>query len=207
MFLEEEGKEAAIIALDWCFVDWELTCAIRKGIHEMTNIPESHILLPCSHTHSAPHTTYMRTMGRAAVDPEGKGVDYVYRVIPLIAGAIREAKEKKRECKAAFGHTLTETGVSRRGTNENGVVCHFIEDPFQICDDHMTIGYFRDAETDEDLGIFVHASAHNTAMGASRIISRIGRIIPLCLTVPGIRANPSVLFSGPEKMRKSTLMM
>ena len=64
MVLMEDGVEAVIIGLDWCFVDWKLTQMIRKGINEVTGIPEQNILLCCTHTHSAPHTTYMRTLGR-----------------------------------------------------------------------------------------------------------------------------------------------
>lgn len=172
MVMEENGQQAAIIGLDWCFVDWKLTQAIRKEICKVTSIPEEHILLACSHTHSAPHTTYARTLGRTAVDPEEKGIKYVFDSIPVIAGAVKEAHGKLRECKAAFGHTLSDTGVSRRGTDENGKVTWFIEDPEQICDRNMTVVCFRDVETDENLGILIHASAHNTAMGAiSREIS------------------------------------
>ena len=171
MVLQEGDKICAVVALDWCFVDWALTREIRKGISRAASIPEEHILLPCSHTHSAPHTTYARTLGRTAVDPEEKGIRYVFEQIPVIARTVEEAKNNLRECKAAFGHTTTETGVSRRGSDENGVIAGFIEDPHQIYDNHMTVVSFRDAQTDEDLGILVHASAHNTAMGGSSAIS------------------------------------
>ena len=171
MVLEENGTKAVVIGLDWCFVDWELTKAIRKGISEAASIPEQHILLCCSHTHSAPHTTSARTWGRSSVDPEGKGVAYLYEKLPLIANAVKEAAENLRECKAGFGHTHTQTGVSRRGTDENGLVREFMEAPEEIYDSNMTTVCFRDAETEEILGIFVHASAHNTAMGPTKEIS------------------------------------
>lgn len=171
MVLEGEQGIAVIIGVDWCFVDWPLTQVIRKEIHKLTDIPEQNILLCCSHTHSAPHTTYMRTMGRTGVDPENKGVEYVFKVAPAIAEGVRNAKQKLTECIAGFGSTKTLTGVSRRGTDENGNVCGFIEDPYQICDDNMTVVRFLDANDGKNLGILVHASSHNTAMGVNRMIS------------------------------------
>ena len=171
MCLQEEDKIAVVIGVDWCYVDTELVEAIGRGIEEKTGIPRKYILLSCSHTHSAPHTCTEKTWGRTDVDPEWKGVKYVYDHIPAFADAVMQAKENLRECKAGFGHGHTETGVSRRGTDENGVVTGFRQDPYQIYDSNMTVAYFRDAETDEDLGIFVHASSHNTCMGLSRLIS------------------------------------
>ena len=102
MVLEDEKNAAAVIGMDWCFVDWPLTQVIRKEINRQTGIPERNILLCCSHTHSAPHTTYMRTLGRTAVDPENKGVDYTVKSAPLIAAGVKEAQTNLRECIAGF---------------------------------------------------------------------------------------------------------
>ncbi len=171
MVLQDGGEEAAVIGMDWCFVDWELTQDIRRGINAATGVPEKNILLCCSHTHSAPHTTYMRTLGRVAVDPENKGIEYTKHCIPAIADAVKRAKESLREAKAGFAAGKTETGVSRRGMTESGVVTGFIGDPDMMYDSNMTVVQFVDKETGEDMGVLVHCSAHNTCMGASREIS------------------------------------
>ena len=171
MLLKEGTTEAAVIGMDWCFVDWELTKHIRRAVFEASGVPEQNILLCCSHTHSAPHTTYMRTLGRVAVDPENKGIDYVKNVTPSIAEAVCLAKESLRETTACFAAGKTETGVSRRGMDKNGRVTGFIADPDAMYDSNMTVVRFKDAETREDLGILVHCSAHNTAMGADLNIS------------------------------------
>ena len=171
MVLKDGEKEAVIIGFDWCFVDWALTQDIRKGIVEAAGVPEKNILLCCSHTHSAPHTTYMRTLGRVAVDPENKGVEYVKKSIPAIADAVRRAKASLRETAAAFAAGKTKTGISRRGMNEEGRVTGFIGDPDMIYDSNMTAVQFIDRETKEGRGILVHCSAHNTAMGGDRNIS------------------------------------
>ena len=171
MVLKEGDLQAAVIGLDWCFVDWPLTQEIRRAICEKTRIPEKNILLCCSHTHSAPHTTFMRTLGRVAVDPENKGIDYVRRVTPVIADGCSQAQKAMRETEACFGSGRTKTGVSRRSMDETGKISLFTGDPDAIYDDNMTAVRFRDRETSEDLGILVHCSAHNTAMGADRNIS------------------------------------
>lgn len=171
MVMADEQTSAAIIGLDWCFVDWPLTQIIRRHIHQATAIPEQNILLCCSHTHSAPHTTYMRTLGRTAVDPENKGVEYAIHSASAIAEGVKTAQANLTECTAGFAATKTQTGVSRRGMDENGRVRGFIADPYQICDDNLTVIHFRDAKDGQDLGILVHLGAHNTAMGANRMIS------------------------------------
>ena len=169
--LADGETTAAVIGLDWCFVDRALTRIIRKEIGGRTGIPEQNILLCCSHTHSAPHATYMRALGRTAVDPENKGADYVIRSAPAIADGVRRAMDGLRECVAGFAQTTTSACVSRRGMDDNGKVRGFIQDPDQICDRNMVVVRFLDAQTGGDLGIFVHAGGHNTAMGGNRLIS------------------------------------
>ena len=171
MVLEDENESAAVIGLDWCVVDWTLTQLVRKEVSRQTGIPESNILLCCSHTHSAPHTTYMRTLGRTECDPENKGVDYVVKSAPLIAAGAKEAWDSRKECKAGFAATKTLAVVSRRGMDENGKVRGFLQDPDQICDNNVVVVHFLDAQNGKDLGILVHGSGHNTAMGVNRLIS------------------------------------
>lgn len=171
MVMEDDNTLAAVIALDWCFVDWRLTVAIRNGISEASGIPAENILMCCSHTHSAPHTTYDRTLGRVAVDPENKGVEYALNCTPVLAQAVCTAKAALRPTEAAFASGKTMTGVSRRGMNEDGVVAGFLADPDAVYDDNMTVVRFRDSSTGEDQGIIVHCSAHNTAMGVNTSIS------------------------------------
>ncbi|MBR4219962.1 MAG: neutral/alkaline non-lysosomal ceramidase N-terminal domain-containing protein [Victivallales bacterium] len=166
MYLEDGGTQAVVIGFDWCFVDWELTKSIRKAITDATGVPETNILLCCSHTHSAPHTTYARTLGRVAVDPENKGIDYVFKSIPAIVDAVKRAKEGAKECEAGFSACKTKACTSRRGTDENGKITYlFLCDDDAVHDDNMTTVLFREQGTGELLGIMVHASGHNTAMG------------------------------------------
>lgn len=169
--MQEEDKTAVLVNLDWCYISMELLPAITEGISKAAGIAEENILLSCSHTHSAPLTGHPHTFGRLNVDPEEKGVRYVCDKIPVIAETVKQAKENLKEVKGGFAVTQTKTGVSRRGTDENGIVKNFIEDPYQIYDSNMTVIRFLDKETNEDLGIIIHASCHNTCMGATKAVS------------------------------------
>ncbi|MBR2720691.1 MAG: neutral/alkaline non-lysosomal ceramidase N-terminal domain-containing protein [Lentisphaeria bacterium] len=169
--MDDGEKSAAVISLDWCVIDWELTCEFRNAIFEASGIEKKNILLSCTHTHSAPHTTLMRTLGRVAADPENKGVEYARKCIPAIVDAVLHAKAAMRETAACFAEGKTEVGVSRRGMDRNGIPRGFIADPDAICDNNMTAMLFKDAETMENIGIIIHCSAHNTSMGLDFRIS------------------------------------
>lgn len=168
MVMGDGSKTAAVIAMDWCTCDEKLTWDIRNGIQAVSGIKAEDIILCCTHTHSAPHTRLVSSKGRTACDPEHKGVKYAYDSIKIVAEAVKQAKNDMRECSAGFGSTKTETGVCRRGTDRNGQVTGFIEDPYQMHDDNMTVVRFLETGSGKDLGILVHCSAHNTAMGANR---------------------------------------
>ena len=165
MYMSDGGTECAVISLDWCFIGDELTDHIRPAIESATGVPEDNILLCCTHTHSAPQTAAARTCGRTDTDPEGRGVKYAMDKTPAIVDAVRQAKQNARECAAGFRTTKTETGISRRGTDEEGKVRCFIGDPDQIYDANMTAMHFVAADDGTSLGIVIHASCHNTAMG------------------------------------------
>ena len=171
MVLADGDVEAAVVSLDWCGMPNELASDMRRAVGDATGIPADHILVCCTHTHSAPNTSSRRTLGRTDVDPEHRGEAYARRSIPTIADTVRRAKDAMREAVAGFGVTTSRIGVSRRGMDENGKVSRFIADPYQSCDDHLTAVRFRDRETGGDLGIFLHYGCHNTSMGLSRLIS------------------------------------
>ena len=172
LVLKDETQEATIISLDWCYMDDKVALDIRLGVSEASGLPVEHIIVCCTHTHSAPHTCSKRTRGRTSVDPENKGLAYVRKVIPAIADAVCRAKASAREAEAGFARGLTETGISRRGTDENGrITTFFIGDPDAVADKNMTTVMFRDRDTHEPIGILIHCSSHNTCMGLDRNIS------------------------------------
>lgn len=171
MVLEEDGRQAAVLGLDWCYAEENVTGRIRREVGEAVGIPAEHILLCCAHTHSAPHTAQGRTTGRTTVDPEGRGVAYAFASIPTFIDTVRRAQKSAREVEMGIAATQSETGVSRRATNENGEVRGFLADPDQICDRNLTAIHFRDRQSGESVGIMIHLGCHNTCMGATRQIS------------------------------------
>lgn len=56
LFLTDGRTPALFIANDIIFVSREMTARIRQVINRATGIPESHILVSATHTHSAPKT-------------------------------------------------------------------------------------------------------------------------------------------------------
>ncbi len=208
MVMGDDNKTAAVIALDWCTLDESIAWDMRKGIEEASGIKAEDIILCCTHTHSSPNTRRSVTAGRSACDPEQKGVKYAYDVIKIIAAAVNEAKDNMCDCTAGFGSTKTKTGVSRRGTNRFGKVSGFIEDPYLMHDDNMTVVRFKNIQDGNDLGIFVHCSAHNTSMGANRDYSSdwcgiMRERIRDRYKVPVVFLNGAIGDSGPRTNRWS----
>lgn len=171
MYLADDKTEAVVIGIDWCYVDDQVSEEIRQGISKASGVPAKHIMLCCAHTHSAPHTAYASDTWRGAIDKEKTGAAYAVKCIPVIADAVCRAKNDRREVAVAFKAGKTETGISRRGMHETGEVNMLLGDPNMIYDSNMTVAHFIDRETRESIGIMVHCSAHNTAMGITTDIS------------------------------------
>ncbi len=171
MYLADGKTETAVFGMDWCYVDPQLASEISTGISKATGVPQKHILLCCAHTHSAPHTSYLADTWRGSIDKERTGAAYGVKCIPLLADAVKRAKESALEVAVAFKAGKTETGISRRGYHETGEINMLMGDPDLVYDSNMTVAHFIDAETRKSVGIFVHCSAHNTAMGITTDIS------------------------------------
>ena len=172
MVVKDEAKEALILGLDWCYMDERVAMEIREGLSAATRIPVANIVVCCTHTHSAPHTSYRRTRGRVAVDPENKGIEYLHKFIPVMGQAACQAQASLHEVEIGFATGKSETGVSRRGADQNGrISTFFLGDPDAVGDTTMTTVHFRDKETHQSVGVLIHCSAHNTCMGIDRNIS------------------------------------
>ena len=62
-----ESNSLAVISLDLMVISAEFTAAIRQTVYEATGIPESAILVCCTHTHNAPSSGGL--LGVGEVDP------------------------------------------------------------------------------------------------------------------------------------------
>jgi hypothetical protein len=88
--------------------------------------------------------------------------------------------------------------------NEEGKVTGFIGDPDMIYDDNMTVARFVAKETGQTIGILVHCSAHNTALGGlSREISSdwcgvMKKRVSQCHNAPVLFINGAIGDVGPR---------
>lgn len=51
---ESEGESAAIVLADVCALPERLTCEVRSRLSDRTGIPDGHVLVAATHTHSGP---------------------------------------------------------------------------------------------------------------------------------------------------------
>ena len=58
LVLRDDGTELAILAYDLIDAGEEAVALIRKSVHDATGIPEGHILVGASHTHSGPRAPF-----------------------------------------------------------------------------------------------------------------------------------------------------
>ena len=165
----EQGGNAPPSSPDDAFVCEQHTNTIRQ--HHRKNRPEpgAHPA-SCSHTHSAPHTRLRKTISGGVSHIEN-GRAYVVSVIPKIVEAVQLACDSLTACKVGFAQTESSTGVSRRAVHVDGAVS-FEGGPNDVFDSTMTVVHFKDAATGDNRGIIVHYGAHNTALGATREVSR-----------------------------------
>lgn len=73
--LTEGTVSLVMISMDWLFVSAEWTAECRRRIHTATGIPENHIMIGATHTHSGPHTAEVLAWRNDPVVPE---VDRAY---------------------------------------------------------------------------------------------------------------------------------
>ena len=163
MVLEQAGLAAAVINLDWICIEEYVVALIRKEVRQRTGIPEQHITVAATHSHSVPNTLNFWGWG----DPEQA---YIDAVIPEIVRSVELAKAARRPVQVGFATTASLVGVNRRGTLEDGRVS-FAGDPHGFFDPTMTVAHFKDG-AGKDAGILVHYGAHGTAMGCNRMVSR-----------------------------------
>lgn len=162
LVLEESGKTAVIINLDWIGVGEDIVAVLRDKINQATGIIKEHINISVSHTHSSPSA--VRLWGWGDVEQE-----YVDSVLDAIVESVRIAQNNLQETAVGFAVTESLVGVSRRRISENNGF-DYNADERGLFDPEMTVIRFKNK--DKDIGIIVHYGAHCTAMGGNRLVSR-----------------------------------
>jgi hypothetical protein len=163
MVLEQDGKSAAIINLDWICIEEDVVQVIREGASRKTGIAPQNITVAATHSHSVPNTLNFWGWG-------DREQEYMDSVIPKIIESVETAKSNLREVEVGFATTECLAGVNRRRIEENNGFA-FCADPSGSFDPTMTVIRFKD-KSGVDAGILVHYGAHGTAMGVNRLVSR-----------------------------------
>jgi hypothetical protein len=150
LVLDNGKTSAAIVSLDVATISTHLTDQIRQEVAAQTSIPESHILLNCSHTHTTPFT------GRMSASPNGLTPGhraYVEAFPYYVAGAIIEAWHAREDAAIGAASTLIHgITINRR-------------DPALPVDPELGVIRVDDADG-EPLACLVNYACHGTAVGA-----------------------------------------
>ncbi len=156
VFSDGETK-AAIVSCDLVGITEESTATVRELVEERTDIPGSHVMITCSHTHSGPTTREWR------YDAPFNDA-YMRELERKLAGGVQVANGRLQTVVAGLGagsfplavnRRLTTDGKTEMRANPDGVVDH-------------TVAVLRfDAEDGTPLATAFHYACHSTSMGAS----------------------------------------
>ena len=161
----EQGEmKACHVTLDLCEITDVDVESIRNLASGKTGIPANHINIGVTHTHSGPQTASIRGWG-------DKDVEYTSRLIPKVVQAIERAAAKTVEVTVGFATTQTRVGVNRRSVQMDDTnASHVGQYNYGPYDSTMTVVRFE--SSDGLAATLIHCSAHGTAMGSNRLISR-----------------------------------
>lgn len=109
LVLESDGTSAAIVAIDILTVGAELLSRVRERIEATLGIPEEHVLLSASHSHSSPTAHSLRQWG--PVDEA-----YVHALEDHLVGVVTMAHRSAQPARVGFGSGRVENiAENRRG--------------------------------------------------------------------------------------------
>lgn len=163
--VSQNNKTALLISAEIGDIQNELTEVIRKKIAEETDVPEEHIIVASTHTHSAPNLS--GTVGWGDIDM--KYFDEIF--LPAILKASKDAVENLQPAEIATGVTNSLVGINRRQQYENGEI-GLGQNPHGCFDPNMTVVSFRNADTKEGIFNIIHYGCHGTATGLTQDITR-----------------------------------
>lgn len=163
LVMEQAEIKVVVLNLDWVEICEKVTAMLRRKINQATGIPEEHINISVSHTHSSPNIVSAWGWGEA-------DQQYIDSVTGRIVESVVMADSSLQGSEAGFGSTESLVGVSRRRITEKHDF-DYTADERGLFDPEMTVVRFRD-NNGKEIGIVVHYGAHCTSMGPNRLVSR-----------------------------------
>ncbi len=151
IYLRDSSNEILLVGLDLVAIDADFTTQTRARINQELGIPQTSILVACTHTHSGPD-------GYANAFPrEMLNINESLRqnTIEKIVGAACWVKASAHQATLSIGSERI-TGI---GLNRN--------DPKKKTDDELTL--VRIDVEDKPLAVLVNYACHPTVMGADNL--------------------------------------
>ena len=151
MYLNNGTEEIALVTLDLLFYSKKHVKEVRERIQKACGIPEKHVMISCSHTHSGPWAAGrldIESLEAGAQQPE----EYVKSLNDKIVTAVENAKKGAFEAEFTSGtaHCGAESGVGGNRRAPGGP-----HDPL------VSVMAVRDKEK-KIWGIFVNYTLHPT---------------------------------------------
>jgi neutral ceramidase len=152
LVLDTGAQRAVIISCDLLALDGSFVTAVRQDIRAATGIPESSIMISCSHTHSGPATVFLRDCGE---------VDPVYLQV-LRKNLLKVTQE-------AISNLVKAQMGTGRGQVSEGV--HNRRQPGEQVDPELGVVAFR-GEQGQMLAILINYACHPVCLDhTNRLIS------------------------------------
>ena len=151
MYLENNGKEVAMVTLDLLFFSKKHTTEVRRRVEAECGIAGNCVMISCSHTHSGPWAS-----GRLDIESLEAGKEqpkeYVEELISKIVAIIKDAKLNAFD--ASFGANVSLCGAES-GVGGNRRMPGGPHDPL------VSVMAVKDADN-KIRGIFVNYTLHPT---------------------------------------------
>ena len=154
---EEGGTKTAIVTADVIGVTKETTDGIRACIEEATGIPGDHVMVACSHTHSAPASLGMGCLG---IDPpEG----WLERITDAATEAVTRTASSAVPVKFGLGCGSVHFNICRRPIpGSASMTLNF----GGLVDRRVRVLVVSD-ENETPIGVLFHYSCHTTTKSGS----------------------------------------
>jgi neutral ceramidase len=116
---DPDGHKAALVTLDLCGIDRELSIRIRDAIGARLGAGRDRVVLSCSHTHCGP-VVGSNLIGMYRMDDDQRRVvaEYAEGLAGSIVAAVGRAAEKLEAAELAWGTGRADFAVNRRENKE-----------------------------------------------------------------------------------------
>jgi len=151
LYLDDGQCPLLMLSADVIALTQPLVTEIRRGIHEQTGLPEPHILLAATHTHSGPVTVKYTSNAHDPIVPDPDPdylADLTRALIDVGCRSVQNARHALLHHAVADGRC---TGTNRR-------------DPQGPADPDVPVLLARDAASDQPIGLLFVCAMHPTVL-------------------------------------------